>query len=214
MRASSLPEPLLLHTHPFSFQDGHSAWEWDRAHTSPTRTGIIFRRKSGIESLRRRAWPLRLLPIWKKRETERFGSCQSLITSTESAKKMWKIILQWKEPRGPRGHLQHSLCHLFFILFFFSPWLENFQFSFPRRIRTDCPLEATKGCFGFCHQRQNHWPGLKYFYIKVHATQNYKRALQTSQETTIRKLYYESAGNQMTTPSLKTVIRLFTICQI
>lgn len=52
-----------------------------------------------------------------------------------------------------------------FSLFFFSPRVANFHFSFPGRMRTDCPFETSKGCFGFCHRRQNCQAIFKYFCI-------------------------------------------------
>lgn len=104
----------------------------------------------------RGAWPLPSLPttsIWKRRETERVGSCHSLITSTESARKIVKAYPSVEGAGGAHGHL-HSLFAICFSLFVFSCRVSNFHFSFPRRMRTDCPIEASKWCFGFCHQRE------------------------------------------------------------
>lgn len=144
------------HTHPFCFQDGHYAREWDQAGTLPTRKGmVVFRGKHWIEPLRRGAWPHPSLPttsIWKRRETERFGSCQSLNTSPESARKIAKASPSVEGAGGAHGHL-HSLFAICFSLFVFSCRVSNFHFSFPRRMRTDCPIEASKWCFGFCLQR-------------------------------------------------------------
>ena len=72
-----------------------------------------------------------------------------------------------------------AVCLSFFFSSLFSslvPQVANFHFSFPRSKRTDCPLETSKGCFGFCHLRQNCWDTLKYFFIKIYTTWNFRKA--------------------------------------
>lgn len=76
--------------------------------------------------------------------------------------------------RALRTFVAVCLPFVFFSLFF-SPWVANFHFSFPRRMRTDCPLETSKGCFRFCHQRQNLWAILKYFCTQSHTTWSFGR---------------------------------------
>ena len=94
--------------------------------------------------------PFLLFPppsIWKRRETQRCGSCQSLITSTESAKKTWKLTLYWKEPRGPCGHLQQSVCHFFFLFSSLGPPSSKFPFFLSKKQEDRLSLRDFKGVF-------------------------------------------------------------------
>lgn len=43
---------------------------------------------------------------------------------------MGKLILQWKEPRGPCGHSQKSVCHLFFVFPSLAPEQQISTFLF------------------------------------------------------------------------------------